>query len=72
MSEKVKTKETSDKRSGRTASWIMTEDNLPFKSGAIISYNKKPNKFVWDKVVFDEKIGKDVFEDSLSIVKNYL
>jgi hypothetical protein len=60
------------KRSSRTASWIMTEDNLPFKSGAIISFNKKPNKYVWNEVVFDEKIGKEVFEDSLSIIKNYL
>ncbi len=59
-------------RSGRTAGWIMTENNLPFKSGAIISYDKKPSKYIWEEVVFNEKIGKEVFEDSLSIVKKYV
>lgn len=60
------------RRSGKAVSWIMTEDNLSFKSGTIFSYNKKPNAHVWKELVLNEKIGKEVYEDSLSIVSQYL
>jgi len=63
---------SSSKRSGRTASWIMTEEYLPFKSGEIISYNKKLSVHVWNEIVLNEKIGKEVYEDSMSLVRPYL
>ncbi len=60
---------TSTKRSGKTAAWIMeTSTN---QSGEIISYNQKPYRYVWKDVVLNEKIGGEVYEDSMKIIGDF-
>jgi NAD(P)-dependent dehydrogenase (short-subunit alcohol dehydrogenase family) len=54
------------KRSGKTAAWIMTSEDLEKKSGTIFSFDRKPSK-LWDKV-FDSEIGRSVVDDSLTIM----
>ena len=44
----------------------MTEEHVPLESGAIISHDRKPSKNVWEEVVFNEKMGKEEYEDSLA------
>lgn len=56
------------KRSGATAAWIMTNEQLNEESGTIFSFNRNQAKLVWDKV-FDSEIGKMVLDDSLHLFK---
>jgi hypothetical protein len=63
---------SSPRRSGNTASWIISDQKLDYASGTIFSYNKKPSKHVWKEMVLNENIGKEVDEDSLLIVKGFL
>ncbi len=62
---------TTTQRSGKTAAWIMETSTIKQQSGEIFSYNKKPNKYVWNEVVQNEKIGKEVYEGSMSIIGEY-
>ncbi len=62
---------SSAKKSASAAAWIMTEANLPYPSGTIFSYDKKPCKHVWKEMVMNPKIGADVYEQSLRIVESY-
>lgn len=63
---------TSARRSGKTAAWIMATPKVQYQSGEILSYNRKSSKHVWKEVVLNEEIGRDVFEDSMRIVGNFL
>ncbi len=63
---------SSTKRSGKVAAWIMTSPSVENKSGSIFSFNKKPSVHVWKDVVLDDKIGKEVFEDTMKIIEDYL
>lgn len=63
---------SSTRLSGNAASWIISEKKLDYASGTIFSYNKKPSKHVWKEMVLNEKIGKEVYEDTLLIIKNFL
>ncbi len=58
--------------SAKTAAWLMTASPLPFQSGEIVSYNRKPNQYVWEDVVMNKKIGKEVYEESLKVLERYL
>ncbi len=58
---------TSTRRSGKTAAWIISAPNIPYNSGEILFYNRKPDTHVWKEVVFNEKIGKEVYEDSMKL-----
>jgi len=60
---------SSAKKSGRTAAWMMSTPEIPFPSGEIISFNRKPNKHVWKDVVYDETHGQKLFEDSMAIIE---
>ncbi|MCP4137739.1 MAG: SDR family NAD(P)-dependent oxidoreductase [bacterium] len=57
------------KRSGKAAAWIITSARAQKQPGTIYSYNKKPNVHVWKEVVSDEKIGSEVYEDSMKIIQ---
>ena len=63
---------TSTRRSGKVAAWIMETSTIKNQSGEIFSYNKKPNKYVWKEVALNEKIGREVYEDSMKIIGNFL
>jgi hypothetical protein len=62
---------SSPQRSGKVAAWIMTSPSVQDKSGSIFSFNKKPSAHVWKDVVFDTKLGTEVFEDTMKIIENY-
>lgn len=62
----------SAEKSGKTAAWIMETSTVTDKSGEIFSYNQKPSKYVWEEVVLNEKIGKEVYEDSMNTIKKFL
>lgn len=63
---------TSPQRSGKAAAWIMETSTIKHQSGQIFSFNKKPNKHVWKEVVLNEEIGKEVYEDSMEIIGDFL
>lgn len=63
---------TSPQRSGKAAAWIMETSTIEHQSGQIFSYNKKPNKYVWEEVVLNKEIGKKVYEDSMKIIGDFL
>lgn len=63
---------TSTQRSGETAAWILETATVKRQSGEIFSFNKKPNKYVWKEVVLNEKIGREVYEDSMKIIGDFL
>lgn len=63
---------TTARKSGETAAWLVDAPPFKFQSGEILSFNRKPYKYVWQDMVLDEKIGKDVFESSIEIVKDFL
>jgi NAD(P)-dependent dehydrogenase (short-subunit alcohol dehydrogenase family) len=63
---------TTTRRSGKTAAWIMETSPFKFQSGEILSFNRKPYKYVWKDMALNEKIGKDVYESSKEIVKEFL
>jgi NAD(P)-dependent dehydrogenase (short-subunit alcohol dehydrogenase family) len=63
---------TSTRRSGKAAAWIMETSPIKYQSGEILSYNKKPNKYVWTDVVLNKKIGTEVYESSKKIVEDFL
>lgn len=54
------------KRSGGTAAWIMTSENLNKESGTIFSYNRCSSNVVWEKV-FDTEIGRSIVDESLDM-----
>ncbi len=62
----------STRRSGKVAAWIMETSTIKHQSGEIFSYNKKPNKYVWKEVVLNKKIGREVYEDSMEIIRGFL
>ncbi|MBP7736519.1 MAG: SDR family NAD(P)-dependent oxidoreductase [Spirochaetes bacterium] len=62
---------SSTKKSASAAAWIMTEASLPYPSGTIFSYDKKPCRHVWEEMVRNPKIGADVYEQSLRIVERF-
>ena len=59
------------KKSSEAAEWILTRPLTEFPDGTVFSYNKKPCRHVWDKMVRDPKIGAEVYEQSLQIVENF-
>jgi len=63
---------TTAKKSGKAAAWIVSLPHPQNKSGTIYSYNKKPNRYVWEKVILDENIGEEVYKDSMNIIDGYL
>ncbi len=63
---------TSTRRSGKTAAWIMETSKVQHQSGEIFSFNKKPNKYVWKEVVRNKEIGREVYEDSMKIIEDFL
>ncbi len=63
---------TSAQRSGKAAAWLMTSSSPPFQSGQILSYDRKPNRYVDEKMVLNKKIGNQVYEETMKIVENYL
>lgn len=63
---------SSSKRSGHTAARIMTTPELPFKSGDVLSYDRKPSKYVWKEMVLDEERGREVYEGSMNIIEDFL
>lgn len=63
---------TSPRRSGKAAAWIMETSTIKNQSGEIFSYNKKPNKYVWKEVALNEKMGREVYEDSMKIIGGFL
>jgi NAD(P)-dependent dehydrogenase (short-subunit alcohol dehydrogenase family) len=62
---------SSPKRSAAAAAWILTEEELPYPNGTIFSFNKKPNKYVWEEMVRNPRVGAEVYEQSLEILKNF-
>ena len=63
---------SSIQKSGKAAAWIMETAMIKHQSGEVFSYNKKPNKYVWREVVLNEKIGREVYEDSMKIIGEFL
>ncbi len=63
---------TSTRRSGKTAAWIVQTSKVKDQSGQIFSYNRKPNKYVWEEFVFDKKIGREVYEESMKAIEPFL
>ena len=59
---------TTAKKSGKTAAWLMTTPYINNKYGIIFSYNKKPNPYVWKEIIYNEKIGTEVYDDSIKIL----
>lgn len=54
-------------RSGATAAWIMTADDLLSRSGEVFSYDRQPSARVWDQAR-DSEIGRRVLEESLVLL----
>lgn len=63
---------TTPRRSGNTAAWIVETSPFKFPSGEILSFDRKPYKYVWKDMALNEKIGKDVFESSNELIKEFL
>jgi NAD(P)-dependent dehydrogenase (short-subunit alcohol dehydrogenase family) len=63
---------SSTRKSGNAASWIISDEKFDYPSGTIFSYNKKPGKHVWKEMVYNERIGKEIYEDSLLMLKKYM
>ena len=59
-------------QSGRTAAWIMTENPPPGKSGVILSYDRKPNRYVWKEKVEDASLARRIFDETIEILKPIL
>lgn len=59
------------KKSASAAVWIMAEARIPYPSGTIFSYDKKPCRHVWEEMVMNPEIGADVYEQSLRIVESF-
>ena len=62
---------SSPKRSAAAAAWIMTEERLPYPNGTIFSFDKKPNKYVWEEMVRNPKVGAEVYEQSLGVLSSF-
>jgi NAD(P)-dependent dehydrogenase (short-subunit alcohol dehydrogenase family) len=63
---------SSARRSAAAARWMITEEELAFPSGSVLSFDRKPDKYVWRRMVDDERIRGEIFEDSLGILDAYL
>ncbi|MGH9838723.1 MAG: SDR family NAD(P)-dependent oxidoreductase [Blastocatellia bacterium] len=55
-------------RSGATAAWIMTADDLLSRNGEVFSYDREPSRRVWDRAR-DPETGRRVLEESLELLK---
>lgn len=62
---------SSARRSAEAARWMLTEEELGFPSGSVLSFDRKPDKYVWRKMVDDERLRGEIFEDSLGILDAY-
>jgi NAD(P)-dependent dehydrogenase (short-subunit alcohol dehydrogenase family) len=62
---------SSARRSAEAARWMLTEEELAFPSGSVLSFDRKPDKYVWRRMVDDERIRGEIFEDSLGILDAY-
>jgi NAD(P)-dependent dehydrogenase (short-subunit alcohol dehydrogenase family) len=62
---------SSARRSGRAACRIVSEERLDHPSGTVLSFDGKPDKYVWRRMVDDERIRGEIFEDSLGILDAY-
>jgi NAD(P)-dependent dehydrogenase (short-subunit alcohol dehydrogenase family) len=62
---------SSARRSAASASWMIAEDGLGFPSGSVLSFDRKPDQYVWRRMVEDEGIRREIYEDSLEILEAY-
>ena len=62
----------STRRSGKTACWMVTEERLGYPSGSVLSFDGKPVKYVWRRMVDDANIGREIYEDSMTILGKFL
>jgi NAD(P)-dependent dehydrogenase (short-subunit alcohol dehydrogenase family) len=62
---------SSPKRSAAAATWILTEKELPYPNGTIFSFDRKPNRNVWEEMVRNPKVGAEVYEQSLEILSSF-
>jgi NAD(P)-dependent dehydrogenase (short-subunit alcohol dehydrogenase family) len=62
---------SSARRSAEAARWMLTEEDLAFPSGSVLSFDRKPATYVWRRMVDDERVRGEIFEDSLGILDAY-
>jgi NAD(P)-dependent dehydrogenase (short-subunit alcohol dehydrogenase family) len=62
---------SSARRSAEAARRMLTEEDLGFPSGSVLSFDRKPGKYIWRRMVDDERVRGEIFEDSLGILDAY-